>query len=132
MPTLSQSIGLIFIIPIIAFDVWLFVTTARRQLRHWLEVKQPWHIAACFAVGLALAIWMTFFIRYRNGADLRVQGFPIPLVFFHLEGQVWTQTILPSALPYAGTTADFLTGLAAPFIPYKIAEFIKTVKAELK
>jgi hypothetical protein len=25
-----------------------------------------------------------------------------------------------------------LTGLAAPFIPFKIAEFLKVVKAELK
>jgi hypothetical protein len=28
--------------------------------------------------------------------------------------------------------ANFLTGLAAPFIPFKIAEFFKVVKAELK
>jgi hypothetical protein len=63
---------------------------------------------------------------------MRIQGFPIPLVFFHLEDKGWTQTVLPASLPYAGATADFLTGLAAPFIPYKIAEFLKKVKEELK
>jgi hypothetical protein len=132
VPNLSQSIGLIFIIPIIAFDGWLFWTTGRRQLRHWLEIKEGRRIAACFAVGIALAIWLTFFIRYRSGSDLRVQGFPIPLVFYHLEGKTWTETVLPSTLPYIGTVANFLTGLAIPFIPYKVAEFLKTVKAELK
>jgi hypothetical protein len=31
-----------------------------------------------------------------------------------------------------GAAANFLTGLAATFIPFKIAEFLKVVKAELK
>jgi hypothetical protein len=71
-------------------------------------------------------------VKYSFDPKMRVIGFPIPLVFFHLEDQTWTRTVLPSSLPYAGGTADFLTGLAAPFLPYKIAEFLKTVKAELK
>ena len=79
-----------------------------------------------------LAVWLTFFVRYGNGPFGRIQGFPVPLVFFHLEGKTWTETVLPASLPYVGATTDFLTGLAAPFIPYKIAEFLKKVKAELK
>jgi hypothetical protein len=128
----SQLIGLIFIIPIIAFDVWLFQTTGRRQLRQWVDARQWKYLAGCFLIGLALAIWLTFFIQYRSSSDLRVEGFPIPLVFFHLDGKNWTRTVLPSTLPYIGTMADFLTGLTAPFIPYKVAEFLKKVKAELK
>jgi len=122
--------GLIFILPILAFDIWLACTTGRRQVRLWLEHGQWKQLAAAAAIGLALAIWMTFFLHYSNGPNLRVQGFPVPLVFFHLDDK--TQTGLPAALPYVGTATDFVTGLAAPFIPYKVAEFLKKVKAEMK
>ena len=124
--------GLILIIPILAFDIWLACTTGRRQVRRWLALRQWPRILAACAAGLALAVWLTFFVRYGNGPKMRIQGFPIPLVFFHLEDKTWTRTVLPSSLPYAGAAADFLTGLAAPFIPCKIAEFLKKVKAELK
>jgi hypothetical protein len=124
--------GLIIIIPILAFDIWLGCTTGRRQVRRWLEFRQWRQIIAAFAIGVALAIWLTFFVKYSFDPKMRVIGFPIPLVFFHLEDKNWTRTVLPAALPYSGAVADFLTGLAAPFIPYKIAEFLKTVKAELK
>jgi hypothetical protein len=39
---------------------------------------------------------------------------------------------LPAAITVLGAAADFLTGLAAPFIPFKVAEFLGEVKAELK
>jgi len=125
-------VGLLFILPILAFDIWLSCTTGRRQLCRWLELRQWPRIVAALAAGLALATWLAFFLQYGNGPKMRVRGFPIPLVFFHLEDKIWTRTVLPSSLPYAGAAADFLTGLAAPFIPCKIAEFLKKVKAELK
>jgi hypothetical protein len=124
--------GLILIIPILAFDVWLSCTTGKRQVRRWLELRQWSRVAGAFAAGLVLAVWLTFFLRYGAGPKMRIQGFPIPLFFFHLEDKGWTETGLPASLPYAGAVADFLTGLAAPFIPYKVAEFLKRVKAELK
>jgi hypothetical protein len=125
-------VGLIFIIPILAFNIWLACTTGRRQMRLWVELKQWRYIAGACAIGVALAVWLTFFVHYSNGPEMRIQGFPIPLVFFHLEDKIWTRTVLPASLPYVGALADFFTGLAAPFIPYKIAEFLKKVKAELK
>ena len=124
--------GLIFILPILAFDIWLSWTTGRRQVRLWVELGQWRQIAVACAIGMALAVWLTFYVKYSFDPKMRVIGFPIPLVFFHLEDKTWTRTVLPAALPYAGGAADILTGLAAPFIPYKIAEFLKTVKAELK
>jgi hypothetical protein len=123
--------GLIIIIPILAFNIWLFCTTGRRQTRRWLELKQWRQIAAACAIGVALAVWLTFFVQYGHGLETR-KGFPIPLLFFHAEDKTWTHTDLPTALLYASGAVDFLTGLTAPFIPYKIAEFLKQVKAELK
>lgn len=124
--------GLIFILPIFAFDLWLACTTGRRQIALWLERKQAPRIAGVFLIGLILAVWLTVFVKYSMGPELKVRGFPVPLVFFHLENRSWTETTLPSGLPYIGVVTNFLTGLAAPFIPYKVAEFLKKVKAELK
>jgi len=124
-------VGLIIIIPILAFNIWLFCTTGRRQMRRWLELRQWRQIAAACAIGVVLAVWLTFFVKYGNGPETR-KGFPIPLLFFHPDDKIWTRTDLPAALLYASAAVDFLTGLAAPFVPYKIAEFLKQVKAELK
>jgi hypothetical protein len=124
--------GLILIIPVVAFDIWLSVTTGRRQLQQWAGRGQWRLIASVIGIGLILSLWLTFLVQYKWGQEERVAGFPIPRVFFSLENKVWTRTTSPGVLPYIGGVADFLTGLAAPFIPFKIAEFLKTVKAELK
>jgi hypothetical protein len=124
--------GLLFILPIVAFDVWLCWTTGRRQLALWTAHGNWRPLAAAAAAGLLLAVWLAFFVKYSNGDRLRVQGFPVPLVFFHLDRDTWTRAALPAPLRVLGLGADFLTGLAAPFIPFKIAAFLKIVKAELK
>src|SRR5271166_1422939 len=121
--------GLIFILPILAFDIWLCGTTGRRQIKIWQDQREWRKIAAAIAIGLALAVWFTFFIQYGFGPNIRAKGFPIPLVFFHLADKAWIPAPLPAALPYLGGATDIITGLAAPCIPYKIAEFLKKVKA---
>ena len=120
--------GLLLILPIMAFDLWLAFTTGRRQLAQWGVPKHRRPLAAAAAIGLLLAFWLAFFVQYGDGAQLRVRGFPVPLAFFHIDVKTWT----PAPTPALGAAADFLTGLAAPLIPFKIAEFLKTVKAELK
>jgi hypothetical protein len=124
--------GLIFIIPILAFDLWLAVTTGRRQIRLWRERGQTSRFWKVFLIGAALAVWFTFFLRYKNGPEMRVQGFPIPLNFYRLEDKSWIQTQLPGVLPYFGAVTDFITGVVTPFIPFKAKEFMDKVKAELK
>ncbi len=122
--------GLFLILPIVAFDVWLICTTGRRQLAQWRSQKNWRHPAAAAAAGVLLAAWLAFLLEYSSGAKLRVRGFPIPVAFLHLEAQTWTRTTPP--MPALGAAADILTGLAAPLIPCKIAEFLRKVKAELK
>ena len=124
--------GLLFILPIVAFDVWLCRTTGRRQVIRWIAQKNWRALTLAATAGLLLAAWLAFFVKYSNGPRLRVEGFPVPLAFFHLDENTWRRTMPPAPLPACGAAANFLTGLAAPFIPYKIAEFLKLVKAELK
>jgi hypothetical protein len=124
--------GVFLMLPIVAFDVWLACTTGRRRLTEWKRQRNWRNIAAVAAAGLLLAIWLAFFVKYGNGGKLRMEGFPIPVAFFHFDDKVWTRTAPDAPLPALGAVANFLTGLAAPFIPFKIAEFLKAVKAELK
>ena len=121
---------MILILPIVAFDVWLACTTGKRQLALWRSQRNWLHPAAAATAGLLLAGWLAFLLEYSGGTRLRVRGFPVPVAFFHLEAETWTRTTPP--LSALGAVADILTGLAAPFIPYKIAEFLRKVKAELK
>ena len=108
---------MLLIIPTMAFDIWLASTAGKRQLRRWREQGEWRKIAGLAGAGVALAIGLTFVAHF--GA---LRGFPIP----------WAHTTAPGWVSWAGGAADFLTGLAAPFIPIKMAEFIKEVKAELK
>jgi hypothetical protein len=124
--------GLLLILPVVAFDLWLAWTTGRRQLALWAAQRNWRALAAASAAGLLLAVWLAFLVKYNNGPSLRLRGFPIPVAFFHLDEKTWTRTLPPAPLPACAAAANFLTGLAAPFIPFKIAEFLKMVKAELK
>jgi hypothetical protein len=113
--------GLLLIVPVVAFDLWLAWTTGRRQVSVWLAAREWRRLAGAAGAGLLLAVWLTFFLQYHVGPDL-VKGFPVP----------WGHTRVPAVITHLGVAADFLTGLAAPFIPFKIAGFLKEVKAELK
>jgi len=124
--------GLFLIVPVVAFDIWLFCTTGNRQLQQWAVRGQRRPMIYALAIGLILAVLLTFYIQYQWDKDQRVEGFPIPLVFFHQEDKKWMRTTLPGMMSYIGGAADFLTGLAAPLIPFKVAEFLNKVKAELK
>jgi len=124
--------GLILVLPVLAFDVWLSVTTGQRVIKRWISQGQWRFIAAITATGLLLALWLTFFLHYNWSKEERVVGFPVPRVFYALQDKVWVRTTLSGIMGYLGAAADFITGLAAPFIPFKIAEFLKIVKAEIK
>ena len=109
--------GLLLILPTLAFDIWLAVTTGKRQWRRWRE-KRAWRAMALAALcGVALAIGLTFVAHFGP-----LRGFPIP----------WQHTSIPPLVSFAGAGADFLTGLVLPLVPFKVKEFIKEVKAELK
>lgn len=123
--------ALILILPVLAFNVWLLATTGKKQIKIWRQARAWPRLAGAAFIGLALGVWLALFVQYKWGSGLRVIGFPIPVCFFHLEDGNWVDYPLPTAMQWAGWAANFLTGLAAPFIPFKAAEFLRSVKAEL-
>jgi hypothetical protein len=123
--------ALILILPVLAFDVWLLATTGRKQLKIWVE-KRPWRLLAGLGIlGVILSIWLAFFVEFKWGAKMRVTGFPIPDSFSGLEDGKWGNSASPVAVHFAAIFVNLISGLAAPLIPYKVAEFLRAVKAEL-
>ncbi len=122
---------LIIILPVLAFDVWLLATTGKKQCKIWAQARAWPRLAGAAALGVALGVWLALFVEYHWGAGTRVIGFPVPVCFFHLEDGNWVDFIPPAAMQYLGWTANFLSGLAAPILPFKAAEFLRSVKAEL-
>jgi hypothetical protein len=123
--------GLLLILPVLALDVWLLATTGKSQFKIWTQGRAWPRLAGAAALGVALGVWLALFVEYRWGSKTRVIGFPVPVSFFHLEDGNWVDFIPPAAMQCLGWTANFLSGLAAPLIPFKAAEFLRSVKAEL-
>lgn len=126
--------GLILILPVLAFDVWLLATTGRRQFNAWTEAPAWPRLAGAACLGVALGVWLAFFIRYNWDDQTRAEGFPIPDAFSSLQDGRWSAFLPPHSLTlqFLGIAANFLSGLAAPLLPFKAAEFLRSVKAELK
>jgi hypothetical protein len=123
--------ALILILPVLAFDLWLLATTGKKQCQIWRQARAWPRLAGAAIIGLALGVWLALFVQYKWGSTVRVIGFPVPVCFFHLEDGQWVDYITPPAMQWAGWAANILTGVAAPFIPFKAAEFLRSVKAEL-
>jgi hypothetical protein len=89
-----------------------------RSFRQRREALSWWGVlVAAWAVGSALGFWSGFFLEYRPSSKLRVAGAPIPVAFFHWEGQPgeerWIDFITPVPLLFAGSNVVVIGLLAA-------------------
>src|SRR4051794_31048960 len=123
--------GLLLIIPILALEIWLILTTGKRVCKELIASRRWAKFALLIVVGLALGVWLFFYVEYNMGKQHRIASFPVPTAFFSLEDNKWVDYIVPQPFLSLAIVTDFLTGLIMPLIPFKIAEFIKTVKQEL-
>ncbi len=123
--------GYLLIIPIFALDIWLALTTGKRALAGILAARKYPKLILMIVAGIAIAIWFTFYAEYNMGKTIRLISFPVPSGSFRLENDKWTRFIVPQPFLSLAQTANFLTGLIVPLVPFKIAEFLATVKKEL-
>lgn len=59
-------------------------------------------------LGLAVGIWVGVFGEFQINERMRVQGAPVPLVVFVLEGQNWTDFVKPRLVGYLCLLANAL------------------------
>lgn len=124
--------GFLLIIPILAFDIWLALTTGKRAFREMMAARKYPKLGLMVITGIVIAVWFTFFAQYNMGKTLRLISFPVPSGSFRLENEKWVSFVVPQPYLFFGQAANFITGLIIPFIPFKIAEFLRAVKQELR
>jgi len=123
--------ALILMLPVLAFDIWLLATTGKTQWIKWARPGEWRRLAGALAIGAVLGVWLAFFVGYKWSDKMRVTGFPIPVAYFHLEDGKWVDFIPPPIVQWTAVGINFLSGFAATMIPFKFAEFLRSVKAEL-
>jgi hypothetical protein len=100
-------LALLIALAIIAGTVIVFVRalkTARASKRAIVGVTFGLIVAAALAIG----IWFGAFREFQLSDHVRIQGVPIPIVVFLLEGENWTDFVKPPAIGYLCMAADAL------------------------
>jgi hypothetical protein len=71
-------------------------------------------LAAC---GIAAGIWCAFYVEYHIGSRYRIGGFPIPIVFFHLEDGQWVDFPVPTFQLWATVFTNIIAITALATLP---------------
>src|SRR5579859_2473758 len=101
--------GIVFVRLFFALSAWSLVALLRRFRREragpvrWIAFGL---LAAC---GAALGAWCSLNFEYHAGARLRIGGFPLPPVFFHLEDGNWVDFPVPDFQMWPAVFANILT-----------------------
>ncbi len=117
--------GFLVIIPFAALFGWS-IFAIFRWLRRGRYPRKWWRAFAILAsVGLALGIFLAFFLQYTV-AKIHLQGFPIPVVITSREPDgPWVQSSMPLPVRLGGIVTDLLSGIALCVAPIAAAAFLK-------
>ncbi len=123
--------SLILIIPIVVFSIWLLATTGKKVILRAKKDGKWTRVLVPIAIGIAMGWLFTFRVEYKIASTLRLHSFPVPTVFIYLQDLNWVRSPLPDAMRIVVAVTDFVFAIALAFFPYKLAEFVRQVKAEL-
>jgi hypothetical protein len=123
--------SVVLILPILAFSGWLLATTGRRVLRETRGNGQWLKLITVILVGIALGWLFAFRVQYKIAPTLRLHSFPVPSLFIYQQDSKWIDSPLRPPTDIIVQIVDFAFGIAVAFLPFKIAEFFREVKAEL-
>ena len=122
--------GFIFILPIAAASAWILGTTLRRIFSERTGSERTKVLVKILVVGVALGIWLGFFIHYRPNANYQLSGFPIPVKFSELKNEVWVDSIPSLPIQIGTVIANLLFALAVPCVPLKIGQFVQQMRGD--
>jgi hypothetical protein len=67
--------------------------------------------------GATLGVWCASFCEYPVGTYFRLAGFPIPVVFFHLEDGVWVDFPVPKFQAFASALTNIIAVIVLATLP---------------
>lgn len=77
---------------------------------------------AVLVAGCAVAMWSTFFFKYQPNPSYRIEGFPIPVVVFHLENGNWVDFVGP------GWIMNFILVPSLVAMPVSVTLIVRAVR----
>jgi hypothetical protein len=112
--------GILIVIVFLAVSSWLLVALFRRL--RWQQVSNRTWVAfgVLAACGIALGVWCAFYCEYYVGTRYRIGGFPIPIVFFHLEDGQWIDFPVPEFQAWSAAFANVVTITALATLPVRL------------
>src|SRR5207253_2413087 len=101
----------------LAASSWALVSLIRRLRR--ADAGVLWWIAfvVLIVLGIAGGIWIAFHFEYHLGSRYRIGSFPLPIVFFHLEGGQWVDFPVPTFQAWAAAFTNVITIAAFATLP---------------
>jgi hypothetical protein len=113
--------ALLLVIIFLALSSWAVVVLFRR-LKHQHASAGWWVVLGLLvASGTALGIWCAFYCEYHVGTSYRIAGFPIPVVFFHLEDGTWVDFPVPEFQAWSAVFTNIITIIALVTLPLWLA-----------
>jgi hypothetical protein len=104
-------------IPTIAVAVFFTARTARRMWR--LKAGWAWWSALCLVVCIGAYIGCRLgYYEIQTSPTFRWVGLPLPIGFFVLEGEHWTDFIPPPPIQWTNFLADILAPVLVLLIPF--------------
>jgi len=62
-------------------------------------------------------------VEYDAVVNMKIVGFPMPLVFFHFEDGQWVDFPLPAYVDWPGLITNFFAGLSICCLPLRLCAF---------
>jgi hypothetical protein len=122
--------GLFLVVPVLAFSLWVIITTPRTLLREKFDRAWWIRLLVLTIIGVGVGTWFSFFKNYES-EQLRFSGFPIPITIFREQEGVMRNISPPMFIQVLGRIANFLMGIALSMAPIKFAAFIIRERKEV-
>lgn len=109
--------GILLIIIFFVASSWALVSVVRRLRRERVGAR-CWGVFTLLALlGGVVGFWCAFDCEYQLGAAFRVGGFPLPVVFFHLENGRWVDFPVPKFQGWATAFTNVISIMALVTLP---------------
>jgi hypothetical protein len=96
--------------------LWWVVSTWRLV---WSHRRLRGSFVALCLIGIVLGLWLALRFEYHAKRTMRVAGFPFPAAFFVLEGDRWTDFVLPFPTQIAAITGNVLVATGIFLLPLR-------------